>query len=502
MYTIRMYLIDYFIYSFLPILMLQKIPFYLKQALNGKNVEMGKGMDCREEKRGKVRKRKERNGRGIESVCLCDRYGERETNGLAFSFLVFSFDNMKCSFVVAALALVLGHQAAGVDATLPTPVKLLGHLNKLEHAAINSINRFHNTSSRLVKMVVSLEESGVVDKSNACWKYIASNLQSQLSAERGAVDSIQKRYAKLLPITRKGGKNLTRMFDDLAEAGRQCRARCDLEGFKANLTAETARIGKEHHALCSQRIGELETRLMKQEDKRQADLQHARSMLLAESTQAAAAAGIQMDLESGKVVKRPDVVGSQKLLRGTLEKNDNYGVVEHVINIKAETPAEAKAEKAEKTNGTKIDVKGMAKEYFVVAKKELERATKEEQQLLKALEQLAQVHDKMKQEYVDPEAAARIMVGDCHESLKKQREYFNSTDSSIELKHTQYVQMALKAKDAIKVTQGKLDVRDKCRKQILYMVGDETPGHVVQDMKIRHEMTSKQPRKIQHIPYF
>ena len=89
MHTIRMYLIDYFIYSFLPILMLQKIPFYLKQALNGKNVEMGKGMDCREEKRGKVRKRKERNGTEEESnpfACATNTENEKRTVWLSVSW--------------------------------------------------------------------------------------------------------------------------------------------------------------------------------------------------------------------------------------------------------------------------------------------------------------------------------------------------------------------------------------------------------------------------------
>lgn len=408
---------------------------------------------------------------------------------------------MRYSFIVVALVLVFGQ--AIVDATLPTPVKLLGHLNKLEHAAINSINRFHNTSSRLIKMVVGLSESGVVDKSDPCWKYVGSNLQSQLNAEHGAVDAINKRFSKLLPITRKGGKNLTKLFDDLAESGRQCRARCNLVGFKANLTAETKVIGKQHHALCSKRIGELETRLMKQEEKRQADLQHARSLLLAESSQAAAAAGIQMDLETGKIVIRPEITGRAKLLRGTREKNDNFGVVEHVIDLDPKVDKKSKKEEvAENGNNTKVNVKAMAKEFFKVAKEEYERTTKEEQQLLKALEQMTEVHKKMKAQYVDPEAAARVMVGDCHESLKKQRDYFNSTDSSFQLKHTKYVQMALKAKEAIVSTQAKLDVRDKCRKQILYLVGDEAPGHVLNDMRIRHELTSKQPRKIQHIPYF
>ncbi len=84
MYTIRMYLIDYFIYSFLPILMLQKIPFYLKQALNGKNVEMGKGMDCREEKRGKETKGTERKRNRIRLPVRPIRRTRNERFGFQF----------------------------------------------------------------------------------------------------------------------------------------------------------------------------------------------------------------------------------------------------------------------------------------------------------------------------------------------------------------------------------------------------------------------------------
>merc|ERR1712159_434991 len=110
---------------------------------------------------------------------------------------------------------------------------------------------------------------------------------------------------------------------------------------------------------------------------------------------------------------------------------------------------------------------------------------------------------KMKQQFVDPRAELDIMVGDCHDSLKKQADYFKSSDLQNHLKHTNFVRSAMQAQKKIKETQARLDVRSHCREQMLQLVGaPSTPLHVVDDMVIRHDKQQFAPKKIQHLPHF
>ena len=94
-----------------------------------------------------------------------------------------------------------------------------------------------------------------------------------------------------------------------------------------------------------------------------------------------------------------------------------------------------------------------------------------------------------------------MMIADCHTSMKQQKQYFSKMDDKLSKEHAELVSRALKEKSNIQHVQRKLDVRNHCRAQILYLVGDEAPDHIMDDFLVRHKMSTSKSKKIQHIPY-
>ena len=61
-------------------------------------------------------------------------------------------------------------------------------------------------------------------------------------------------------------------------------------------------------------------------------------------------------------------------------------------------------------------------------------------------------------------------------------------------------EVTVKEQENIKEAQRKLDVRSHCREQILYMIGQSAPDHILEDMLIRHDRTSLEKKKYNYIP--
>eukprot|EP00505_MAST-04D_sp_SCG-Rhode-Island_P000561 Stramenopile-MAST_4_protein_561 len=425
---------------------------------------------------------------------------------------------MKLLFAVLLVAAPFGMLATeDSPVALPTPVNLLKHLGTLEQEAVSSINRFYNTSNALKRLATNLKLGGKVNRSNVCWQYIGANMQSQIRTEKDAATAINERFKNILPLTRQGGQNLTKLFAAMVEAGKECNERCSLESYEAKLANETEALAGRERALCAATIEASVQRMQSAEAKRQEKLSAARSMMMAESSEAARVAQVDMSLQAGKlgVVSRPNL--KPELVKGNIDARGRHVVnvdsslkekqpsVTPERNVSGRSAAIAKqdAPAVPAAYSTQLDTKKVAKEYFIKAQRKMDALDAEEARLESAVAQLTEVYSKMKQQYVDPRAELDIMVGDCHDSLKKQADYFKSSDLQVHLKHTHFVRSALQAQKKIKETQARLDARNHCREQMLQLVGaPATPLHVIDDMVIRHDKQQFAPKKIQHLPHF
>ena len=147
-----------------------------------------------------------------------------------------------------------------------------------------------------------------------------------------------------------------------------------------------------------------------------------------------------------------------------------------------------------------VDMEKVTRSYLKKVEKRIVSLTKEENELEEAVKVMEETYSKLKEKYVNPEKTKDV-VADCHSSMVQQKSYFEKAGDHLTKEHAALVAKAVKEQQNIKEAQRKLDVRSHCREQILYMIGQSAPDHILEDMLIRHDRTSLEKKKIQHIPY-
>ena len=384
---------------------------------------------------------------------------------------------------------------------LPTPIKLLENLATLENEAVAAIYKFNNTIGQTKKLVNNLKLKGKVNRSDVCWQYIAAQMRYRTTVEKDAVTAINMRYQKLIPLLQKGGKNLTQMFTNMVNEGKKCRTQCRLDEFTLEAKNKTMNTIQQGHAACAAKISALAADLEAKEQAKREQLENARAIVKAFSNQALEDIAEPLNgtvKDAERYNRRLDVDGEFNKDTNKSRHNHNKYYSEMV---NGESIIDLKKPVKEETKKPGVDMAKVTKLYLQKVEKKIVALTNEESELEEAVKVMEETHKKLMENYVDPSKAKDMMVVDCHTSMSQQKQYFDKMEDKLAHEHSKLVARALKEKEHIMNVQKKLDVRSHCRSQILYLLGDESPDHIMDDMLVRHEITSTQKKKIQHIPY-
>ena len=282
----------------------------------------------------------------------------------------------------------------------------------------------------------------------------------------------------------------------MVDEGEKCRARCQLIEYTLQTKNDTMKKVLEGHEACAAKISALAAEFETKEKDRRVQLEEARAIVKALSAQALeeiAAAPITKE----KNLRYINIDGHFNRDTNTSTHNKNK-YSSKMINGESIVDL-AKPHTEPKKPG--VNMEKVAKLYLKEVETKIVALTKEESELEEAVKVMEETFKKLKVNYVNPEKAKDMMVADCHTSMKEQKQYFNKMDDKLGHEHAELVASALKEKVNIQNVQQKLDLRNHCRAQILYLVGDESPDHIMDDMLARHQISSGEKKKIQHIPY-
>eukprot|EP00944_MAST-04C_sp_MAST-4C-sp1_P005115 g5115.t1 len=383
---------------------------------------------------------------------------------------------------------------------LPTPIKLLKNLAMLENEAVSAVYRFNSTIGRTKRLVHNLKLQGKVNRSDVCWQYIASQIRYRTGVESDAVTAIKTRYQKLTPLLQEGGRNLTKVFAAMVDEGKKCHQMCDLEAFTFQLKNETSQVMAKGHSDCATKISSLAARLEQTQEQKREQLENARAIVKGFTQQALADISDPIAENENKKYKRrldQDPQYNRDTNKTNRVRKDFYSEMingESVVDL-SKKPLKKKPKKKI------VDMEKVTRSYLKKVEKKIVSLTKEENELEEAVKVMEETYSKLKEKYVNPEKTKDMMVADCHSSMVQQKHYFEKAGDHLTKEHAALVATAVKEQESIKEAQRKLDVRSHCREQILYLIGQSAPDHILEDMLIRHDRTSLEKKKIQHIPY-
>jgi len=383
---------------------------------------------------------------------------------------------------------------------LPTPVKLLKNLAMLENEAVSAVYRFNGTIGHTKRLVHNLKLQGKVNRSDVCWQYIASQIRYRTGVESDAVAAIKTRYQKLTPLLQEGGRNLTKVFAEMVDEGKKCHQMCDLDTFTLQLKNETGRMTAKSHSDCATKISSLAAKLEQTAQQKREQLENARAIVKGFTQEALAD------------ISEPVTEHENKKYKRRLDQDPHYNRDSNKTNhvhqeffseiINGESIVDLSKKPAKKTPKKKIvDMEKVTRSYLKKVENKIVSLTKEEDELAEAVKVMEETYSKLKEKYVNPEKTKDMMVADCHSSMVQQKSYFEKAGDHLTKEHAALVAKAVKEQQNIKEAQRKLDVRSHCREQILYLIGQSAPDHILEDMLIRHDRTSLEKKKIQHIPY-